>query len=91
MGVTLWIPGPEGQGLASCQPRLDAALQESQAMAQPVLVWRLPEGVADEPLLPKRSTAPAVSTPQRWELPVLQIPSGHIPAPAEGGKVEPAD
>jgi GGDEF domain-containing protein len=89
MGVTLWIPGPEGQGLASCQPRLDAALAESQAMAQPALVWRLPEGVADEPLPPKRSMAPAHSTPQRWEPPVLQIPSGNIPVTASSGKVEP--
>ena len=87
MGVTLWIPGPEGQGLASCQPRLDAALAESQAMAQPALVWRLPEGVADEPLPPKRSMAPAHSTPQRWEPPVLQIPSGNIPVTASSTSI----
>ena len=90
MGATLWVPGLEGQGLASCQPRLDAALAESQAMAQPALVWHLPEGVADEPLPQKRSPAPAHSTPQRWEPPVLRIPGGNIPATASSGKVEPA-
>jgi hypothetical protein len=60
-------------------------------MAQPALVWHLPEGVADEPLPQKRSPAAAHSTPQRWEPPVLQIPSGNTPATANGGKVEPTD
>jgi GGDEF domain-containing protein len=75
MGATLWVPGPQGLGLASCQPRLDAALAESQAMALPALVWRLPEGVAeDAPPLRKPRAAPAASRPQRWEPPVLRKP-----------------
>jgi len=71
MGATLWLPGPEGQGLESCQPRLDSALAESRAMAQPALVWHLPEGVVDEPP-PKRRVPPRPTAPQRWEPPVLR-------------------
>ena len=72
MGATLWIPGPERQGLESFQPRLDAALAESSAMAQPALVWHLPEGVAEEPPARKDSTAPRAAAPQRWEPPTLR-------------------
>ncbi len=73
MGATLWLPGPEGLGLDSCQPRLDEALAESRAMAQPALVWRLPEGAQEEPPQRKR-TPPRPSVPQRWEPPLLQQP-----------------
>jgi GGDEF domain-containing protein len=71
MGATLWVPGAEGQGLESCQPRLDAALAESRAMAQPALVWRLPEGMAEESMPPK-PPAPEPAVPQRWEPPLLR-------------------
>ena len=71
MGVTLWVPGPEAQGLESCRPRLSAALEESRAMAQPGLVWHLPEGVAPESLLPHPEPRPVppvlVEPPQRWQ------------------------
>ncbi|WLT30717.1 hypothetical protein [Geothrix sp. PMB-07] len=66
MGATLWVPGREGLGLESCQPRLDAALAESRAMEQPGLVWHLPEGVAPEPP-PQRPSSPRTPAPQRWE------------------------
>jgi GGDEF domain-containing protein len=71
MGATLWIPGPEGLGLDSCQPCLDAALAESRAMEQPALVWHLPEGFQEEPL-PRKRSAPKPTTPQRWEPPTLR-------------------
>jgi hypothetical protein len=71
MGVTLWVPGPEGLGLESCRPRLSAALEESRAMAQPGLVWHLPEGMAPEaPVAPPESRAippVLVEPPQRWQ------------------------
>ncbi len=72
IGATMWIPGPEGQGLESCQSRLDAALAESRAMAHPALVWHLPDGVAEEPPPRIRKTTPRPSTPQRWEPPILR-------------------
>ena len=87
MGATLWIPGPEGQGLDSCQPRLEAALAESRAMAQPALVWQLPEGYQED-LRPQQRSAPGPSTPQRWEPPTLQTPSGSFHIIKAGGKVE---
>lgn len=75
MGATLWVPGPEGLPLESCQPRLDAALAESRAMEQPALVWHLPEGFQEEPL-PRKRSAPkpssAPTAPQRWEPPTLR-------------------
>jgi GGDEF domain-containing protein len=71
MGATLWVPGPEGLGLESCQSRLDAALAESRAMAQPALVWHLPEGFHEEPL-PRKRSAPKAPAPQRWEPPTLR-------------------
>jgi hypothetical protein len=74
MGATLWVPGPEGLRLESCQPRLDAALAESRAMDQPALVWHLPEGFHEDPL-PRKRSAPkstAPSAPQRWEPPTLR-------------------
>jgi GGDEF domain-containing protein len=72
MGATMWIPGPEGQGLASCQPRLDAALAESRALDPPALVWHLPEGYQEAPPPPQRSSSRAASSsPQRWEPPLL--------------------
>jgi GGDEF domain-containing protein len=71
MGATLWIPGPDRQGLESCQPCLDAALAESRAMDQPALVWRLPEGFQEEPL-PRKRSAPKPTAPQRWEPPTLR-------------------
>lgn len=73
MGATLWVPGPEGLRMESCQGRLDAALAESRAMSQPALVWHLPEGVAVEPPLQGRAAAPP-SVPQRWEPPILRKP-----------------
>lgn len=76
MGATLWIPGPDRQGLESCQPRLESALAESQAMPQPALVWHLPEGVAEvvpeEPPPRKDPAAPRTPAPQRWEPPRLR-------------------
>jgi len=86
MGATLWIPGPEGQGLDSCQPRLEAALTESRAMGQPALVWQLPEG-HQEDLQPQQRSAPGPSTPQRWEPPTLQTSSGSFHIIKAGGKV----
>jgi GGDEF domain-containing protein len=71
MGATLWVPGPGGVGLESCQPRLEAALKESRTMTQPALVWHLPDGLPEEPPLPKR-IPPRPSTPQRWEPPLLK-------------------
>lgn len=71
MGATLWVPGPDGLPLDSCQTRLDAALVESRAMTQPALVWHLPEGFAVEPPPLKRAPAPPPAAPQRWEPPVL--------------------
>ena len=71
MGVTLWVPGPEAQGLESCRPRLSSALEESRAMAQPGLVWHLPEGVPPEPMLPHPEPRPVppvlVEPPPRWQ------------------------
>jgi hypothetical protein len=86
MGATLWIPGAEAEGLESCQPRLDAALAESRALASPALVWNLPEGFRETPLPRNRSapkstapqpsapqpSAPQPSAPQRWEPPTLR-------------------
>jgi hypothetical protein len=72
MGVTLWLPGPDAQGLDSCGPRLTAALEESRAMAQPGLVWNLPEGIAPEPPPVRQRTMPRASEPQRWEPPTLR-------------------
>ncbi|GLH74787.1 hypothetical protein GETHLI_32890 [Geothrix limicola] len=72
MGATLWLPGPEGLRLESCQGRLDAALAESRAMSQPALVWHLPEGVAVEP--PHQVRAAQPPAPRRWEPPVLRKP-----------------
>jgi hypothetical protein len=73
MGATLWMPGKEGLRLDSCQPRLAAALKESRAMAQPGLVWHLPEGAPDDPPPPrKRAPAPRPATPQRWQPPPLK-------------------
>jgi len=71
MGATLWVPGAEGLGLESCQPRLDAALKESRAMDQPALIWHLPEGFVEEPLPQKRPAVARPATPQRWEPPTL--------------------
>lgn len=79
MGATLWIPGPEGLPLDSCQGRLDAALRESRAMSQPGLVWHLPEGVTLEPpplkrppvARPAEPPAAPQAPPQRWEPPIL--------------------
>jgi GAF domain len=84
MGATLWIPGDEGQGLESCQPRLDAALAESRAMGQPALVWQLPEGTPEE-FLPKPSRS-SPAPPQRWEPPTLQSPSGGFHIIKAGGR-----
>jgi len=71
MGVTLWVPGPEALGLESCRPRLSSALDESRAMAQPGLVWHLPEGIAPEPLLSHPEPRPVppvlVEPPPRWQ------------------------
>jgi len=72
MGATLWVPGPQGLGLESCQARLDSALKESRTMAQPTLVWHLPEGVPEEPPPRNRTPAPRPSAPQRWEPPLLR-------------------
>ena len=72
MGATLWVPGLEGLGLDSCQPRLDDALKESRAMAQPALVWHLPEGFVDEPPPMKRIPPIQVAAPRRWEPPTLR-------------------
>ncbi len=71
MGATLWVPGTEGLGLDSCQPRLESAVAESSAMAQPSLVWHLPEGFKDKPL-PRKAIVPKSSVPQRWEPPTLR-------------------
>ena len=71
MGATLWVPGPDRQGLESCQPCLEAALAESRTMEQPALVWNLPEGFQEEPL-PRKRSAPRPAAPQRWEPPTLR-------------------
>ena len=73
MGVTLWVPGAERQGLESCQERLKLALEESRAMVQPGLVWQLPEGIAPEPPPLPRPPAPVVALPPpRWDPPTLR-------------------
>lgn len=71
MGATLWVPGPKGLGLESCQTRLDAALKESRDMEQPALIWHLPEGFVEEPSPHKHAPAAHPATPQRWEPPML--------------------
>ena len=74
MGPTLWLPGPEGLGLPSCQPRLVSALEESRGMGQPALVWHLPEGYSEGPPLPTHKTQapPAPERAQAWQPPVLR-------------------
>jgi len=71
MGATLWIPGREGQGLESCRARLEAALEESRAMDQPALVWRLPEELREDAAPRKRGGKTRPEVPQRWEPPIL--------------------
>jgi len=72
MGATLWVPGPDGMGLESCQPRLETALAESRAMDQPGLVWHLPEGFVEEPPPSRRQPIKPMPEPQRWEPPRLR-------------------
>lgn len=43
MGATIWVPGADDIRLESARRRLDSAVAESQAMASPGLVWRMPE------------------------------------------------
>lgn len=43
MGATIWEPGVDDVRLESVRRRLEIAMGESQAMAEPTLVWRLPE------------------------------------------------
>lgn len=43
MGATIWVPGTDDVRLESARRRLEAAMAESQAMAMPALVWRMPE------------------------------------------------
>lgn len=71
MGATLWIPGKEGRGLESCQPLLDAALEESRTMALPTLVWNLPEGAVEGSASRQRLGTVKTGVPQRWEPPLL--------------------
>lgn len=72
MGATLWVPGQEGLRLDSCLPCLEAALKESRAMAQPTLVWHLPEDMPADPPPRKPAPAPRPAVPQRWEPPPLR-------------------
>jgi len=43
MGATIWVPGVDDVRLESTRKRLEGALGESQALAKPTLVWRLPD------------------------------------------------
>ena len=87
MGATLWVPGPKGQGLESCQPRLDAALVESRATALPTLVWRFPEGFKEEPAPPKKVSKPAPGEPQRWQPITLETLKGRSRMAMGAGQV----
>lgn len=96
MGATLWLPGREGQGLVACQPRLDAALAESETLDPPVLVWHLPEGAPEERTPARKPARPHPSEPQPWQPMQLQAAKvslrGRGPvAPEAGGSSDDGD
>ncbi len=72
MGATLWVPGPLGLGIASCNERLQQALDESLRMALPTLVWRLPQAESGPPVPSAGTGAPGV--PRPWQPPILRRP-----------------